>query len=181
MTSTRAGIQRGSWYSLLLSITSPRDTRGNAILSPGNAGNKIFWANLTFNFKYWHYCMSLYQQNSSWGRLSFIPTLKWGPAVHVSQLPSPVTHSGTSSSHVPTALPKVTSQSLSAPSRFNWHALKTNLVVSRRWAVLSAAFAWKEQVAQVDKGHAVQGWAQLDLQFCLVVTSRQQRHSNTPG
>lgn len=42
--------------------------------------------------------------------------------------------------------------------------------------MLSVAFAWEEQVAEVDKG---QGWVQHDLQCCLVVTFRQERHSNT--
>lgn len=169
----------GSWYSLLLSTISPRDTRRNAILSPGNAGSIIFWANLTFYLKYWCYCISTYQQNVSLGRISFSPTPKWGPASHMSQPPSPGPHSGISQLPVPTALPKGSSQSLSTPSGFNWNVLKAKSL-SRRWVVLSAAFAWKE-VAQVDKGHTVQGWGQLDLQSCLVVTFRQERHSNTWG
>lgn len=31
--------------------------------------------------------------------------------------------------------------------------------------MLSAAFAWEERVAQVDKGQGEQGWGQHDLQW----------------
>lgn len=50
------------------------------------------------------------------------------PVSHPAQVHTVAFHS----SHIPTVLPKVSSGSLPAPSRFNWNALKANLVVCRR-------------------------------------------------
>lgn len=163
------------WYSLLLSPIRLRDIRGNAVLSPGTAGNRISWGNLTFSLKYWHYCISTYQQNASW--ISFIASPEWVLLSTSHSHPAQVHTVPFHSSHIPLPPRKVSSGSLPAPSRFNWNALKANLVVCRRWAVLSVSLPGKNKWHRLIKDTPCRAGCSTTFN----VTVRQETHSDSWG